>query len=217
MSRVSQVAEQIGAAICTGRLRPGESLTAEDVQSQTGTSRSGVREALGILMSLGLLRVRRRVGYEVCDIQHWQHLAPEVTRWRFAGPDAEPLAAELAALRAAIEPAAAAAAARLATAPQRAEIAAAASQIWTSALAGDREGFLEADVRMHAAILAASGNRLFASLGGLLAESLPPRAPDADSISGAEATAHLDLAAAISAADDEKAERLLREIITRTA
>lgn len=212
-SRVEKVTELLGSEICSGVLGEGTAVTAADVQARTGTSRSAVREGLGILVSLGLLRVRRRIGYEVCRSADWMLLAPEVVRWRLAGPDARHALAELLALRALIEPAGAAAAARSASASERESIAATAGRVWATAASGDREGFIAADVELHRRVLSASGNGLFDSLGDLLAESLPPRAPDAASISLAEARAHLDLADAIVQADADRAEELSRRIV----
>lgn len=212
-SRVDDVADLVGRAICSGEFEPGHRLTAEGLQERTGISRTAVREALGLLTSYRLIRPRRRIGYEVCEREAWQVLAPAVMRWRLAGPSSEAVTAELGALRALVEPAAAAGAAVTATEQERAAIAASAGTLWSAAVSGDHDGFVTADVALHREILAASGNALYRALGDLLTESLPSRAPDADSIELADARAHLDLADAVVRGDEAAAARVAAEII----
>jgi DNA-binding FadR family transcriptional regulator len=54
---VSQLAEQFERDILSGKLAPGDRLPSErDISAQVGVSRSVVREALGRLASLGLIR-----------------------------------------------------------------------------------------------------------------------------------------------------------------
>ncbi|MDI6943345.1 FCD domain-containing protein [Microbacterium barkeri] len=204
-SLVAGVVDALGADICAGRLAPGTALTLEAVQERTGVSRPAAREAMSALATLGLVAPRRRIGFEVADPERWQRLAPEVMRWRLAGPARDAVTAELTALRALVEPAAARAAASAASASDRAEIAARAGALWSAAAGADREAFVAEDRALHTAVLAASGNSLFRALGGLLAESLPPRAPDAAHISLEAARRHLELAEAITAGDGERA------------
>jgi DNA-binding FadR family transcriptional regulator len=214
-TRVAVVTELLGREICAGTIAVGTPLTAEALQERTGVSRGAVREALSILGSLGLVRSRRRIGFEVLPADEWQRLTPEVMRWRLAAGDSG-IVAELTALRRLVEPAAARAAAGLASAEQRAFIAVSAGSMWAAAASGDREGFVAADVALHEVILRASGNSLYLSLGSLFAVSLPQRAPDAESISRDEARAHLDLADAIARGDADAADAGARAIVSRT-
>jgi DNA-binding FadR family transcriptional regulator len=209
-SRVDQVVDTLGRMICGGDLAVGSRLTADEVQVRTKTSRSGVREALGILVSLGLVMPRRRIGYEVRPRADWNVLAPEVMRWRLDGEEGEAVTAELTALRLLVEPAAAAAAARRVDHEGGVAIAASAAALWQAAVSGDRDAFVAADTDLHRRILEQSGNDLFRALGSLLSESLPRRAA---TISLDEAHAHLDLADAIAQSDAERAERVAREIV----
>lgn len=215
-SRVTYVAETIGVGICAGTHLPGDSLTAESIQEQTGTSRSAVREALGILVTLGLLRVRRRIGYEVQPALNWQLLSPEVVRWQLATEGSE-TSRELVELRAIIEPAAAAFAAARATTEERAAIAAAGARMWDAAIRSHHRDFVDADIIFHQSILVASRNRLFAPLGALLTESLPLRAPDEKGLSLDEARAHLDLADAIARRDSARARVVAEKIVATTS
>src|SRR5690242_6839329 len=54
---VTQLADALEQAILSGELKPGDLLPSErEISSQRGVSRSVVREALGRLASLGLVR-----------------------------------------------------------------------------------------------------------------------------------------------------------------
>src|SRR5256885_12746458 len=57
IDHVTRVARQLEEAILSGELAPGDYLPSErDLQTQMNVSRSVVREALGRLASLGLVR-----------------------------------------------------------------------------------------------------------------------------------------------------------------
>ncbi|MGO3884780.1 MAG: FadR/GntR family transcriptional regulator [Mycetocola sp.] len=212
-SRVDQVSDLIGSEICSGVLQPGTALTAEGLQARAGASRTVVREALGVLTSLGLVRVRRRIGYEVCAQRDWTILSPEVMRWRLAGPDSSAVQAELTALRDLLEPEAAALASASADAETRAELARTAAELWSAALAGDRDRFVTTDIHFHRTVCEASGSSVVAALGEVLAEALPPRAPSGTELSHDQARAHLDLADAIVRGDAAEARRLSHLIV----
>lgn len=216
-SRVAGVWNALGLEISSGLLPTGAVLTTEEVISSTGNSRVVVREALGRLVALGLLRVRRRIGYVVTPSAEWQRLAPDVVRWRLSGPDALRLAKELSALRTLLEPEAAACAAANGSTEQRQSIVSAGTAVLAGAINRDREAFLDADVRFHRLILDASGNDLFLALGGTLAEALEPRAGAVEDISLDAARAHVDLAEAIASSEQERARGLARRIAAHTS
>jgi len=63
---VSQLADQLERAILSGELAPGDLLPSErDISAQRGVSRSVVREALGRLASLGLVKSQHGSGTRV--------------------------------------------------------------------------------------------------------------------------------------------------------
>lgn len=103
----SRVLETIGRAIVSGELPPGHVDTVEGLGQRTGASRSIVREATRVLVSLGLVSAGRRVGLTVLGRDRWDVLDPAVIRWRLDSPDRERQVDELRALRLAIEPEAA--------------------------------------------------------------------------------------------------------------
>lgn len=216
-SRVDLVVEQVGEAICRGEIAPGTPLTIETLQRRTETSRSAVREALSVLTNLGLVRPRRRIGFEVCPASMWQLLSPEVMRWRLESDVDGRLTEELTALRALIEPRAAHLAAASTDDAARTTITEAAAELWAAAAAGDRDRFVAADALLHRAVLTAAGNSLFGALGDVMTTALPGRAPDADSISRERARTHLDLADAIARRDGPQAATLMSTIVEPSA
>jgi len=65
--RVSQVVQHFEESILTGRLKPGDLLPPErDLSAELKVSRSVVREALGQLASMGLVRRQQGSGTRVC-------------------------------------------------------------------------------------------------------------------------------------------------------
>ncbi|EGY77219.1 GntR-family transcriptional regulator [Cutibacterium avidum ATCC 25577] len=61
----SSVASRLGARIVDGDLQAGDVLRLEDIEQESGASRSVCREAVKILESLNLVRSRRHVGVTV--------------------------------------------------------------------------------------------------------------------------------------------------------
>lgn len=66
IDRVSQVVNWLEAEIVSGKMAPGDALPSErDISAQLGVSRSVVREAIGRLASLGLVRSQHGSGTRV--------------------------------------------------------------------------------------------------------------------------------------------------------
>lgn len=172
-SRHDALVERVGAAIVHGRLRAGSRLTTSDLVD--GSSRGAAREAVRVLQSLGLVRVRRRTGIEVRAAAEWNVYAPEIIAWRLAGPDRDRQLRELSALRGAIEPLAARAAATNADDGQRGELVASVLEMARSEHDADGAVYLAADVRFHRTLLTASGNSMFAALGSVVEAVLAGR------------------------------------------
>ena len=114
--------ERLGSAIVRGELTAGSRLITAELS--TGSSRGAGREAVRVLQSLGLVRVRRKTGVEVLPATEWNVYAPEIIAWRLAGPGRKTQLRELGELRGAIEPLAARAAATHATDAQRQDLVA---------------------------------------------------------------------------------------------
>lgn len=169
----AQVLETLGQQIVDGLLRPGTVVRPEAVAEEYGVSRSVVREALRVLQSLGLVEPRQRVGTLVRPASSWELLAPTVIRWRGDSPAYFAQQRELLELRLGVEPVAAALAATNTT--TTAAVLAAATDMAAACDRDDSRAYLEADVRFHRALLAASGNAVFTHFAGTVEALLRTR------------------------------------------
>ena len=212
-----RVLDELGTAVTGGTLEPGHTVSIDGLVGRTQASRSIVREAVRVLVGLGLLAARRRVGVTVQPETEWDVLDPRVIGWRLAGPDRAAALADLRALRRAVEPAAAAAAAERVSARAtdgREALLAAAERLTTATGPGDAATFLQADRDLHRAVLDLSGNTLFVRLGRVLGRALDERAgigPDAHDV-----RLHVDLVRAVVAGDARGAAAAMQEIVDRT-
>jgi DNA-binding FadR family transcriptional regulator len=167
--------EAVGAAIVQGVHVPGSRLSTTDLADLHGVSRSAAREAVRVLESLGLVRVRRRSGVEVLPRREWNVYAPEVLAWRLAGPERGDQLRELSELRSAVEPLAARLAAATATPAQREVLVASVVEMARTEHDADSDEYLSADIRFHATLLEASGNGMLATLAGVVESVLRGR------------------------------------------
>jgi DNA-binding FadR family transcriptional regulator len=106
------VAREIGMAIVSGMLKPGQPLDGEiEAASSRKVSRNTYREALRMLVAKGLIVSRTRTGTRVSEIAEWNVLDPDVLAWTFSGTPRPAVIHALFELRSVVEPAAAALAA----------------------------------------------------------------------------------------------------------
>ncbi|PZE54650.1 FadR/GntR family transcriptional regulator [Curtobacterium sp. MCLR17_044] len=217
-STFERVLDQVGAAVVSGAVAVGSRRSVDDLVTWTGASRSIVREAVRVLVALGLLSARRRVGVTVLGVREWDVLDPRVVRWRLRGPDGDRVAVELRELRAAVEPAAAAAAARRAAldacADRREALRTTADELAAAATRDDRLDFVAADVRFHALVLDLSGNALYRRLHQVVGQVLRERGsirPDRHDVG-----LHLALADAVLDGRPDDAASTMRAIVDRT-
>lgn len=212
----ARVLETIGRDIVRGGLETGRSDTVEGIGDRTGASRSIVREATRVLVSLGLLSAGPRVGLRVLPPECWNALDPAVIRWRLDSPGRARQIDELRDLRLAIEPEAARLAAERRTGVQAAALVAAAR---TLAGAHGATEYLAADQLLHGLVIASSGNTMFARLGSVVDAALEERAMHeraALAVEPHDSMLHVSLADAIAEADPSAAADLMREIVLRT-
>lgn len=162
------IARDLGMAILTGTVQPGDALGGEIEESaRAGISRTAYREAIRILIAKGLLDSRPKAGTHVLPRRRWNLLDPDVLAWMFAGADPEAdstrsFVRDLFELRGVIEPAAAAFAARRRTPDQIATMRAALDGMRAHGLA--TEAGQAADKDFHAAIMDAGRNEALAAL-----------------------------------------------------
>jgi len=144
-SLTDQVAATLRTAVREGRLTPGHLYSAYRLADELGVSRSPVREALLRLAEVGLVRFERNRGFRV--------LLP---------PPAD--LAEVFAVRLALEVPAVRRVARRADPAVAAELRAELEAMAAAAADGDEPRFMQHDQRLHAAVLAAAGNRRVAAI-----------------------------------------------------
>jgi DNA-binding FadR family transcriptional regulator len=211
-----RVVDELGGRIVRGAWRPGESLPVEDaLASEIGVSRGALREAVKAVAAKGMLQVRPRTGTRVLPPEEWNHLDRDVLRWQQAG-DAAALLRDTGELRRVVEPAAA----RLAAARARPEdvraLYAALEEMEAAAVRPGRDGYVEADIAFHRALLDASGNHLLGSLGRAIEIALEHSFAVSTQTPGAvkgSLPAHRVIAEAVESGDAAAASTAVMEII----
>lgn len=166
-----QVAHDIGRQILGGMVKPGDLLPNETELSQRlGVSRTALREAIKVLAGKGLIESRPKTGTRVRPRKSWNFLDPDVLAWAVHGATAKQFVDELFELRRVIEPAAAALAAERAKPDDIARMEAALARMAAEA---SEDGIGAAgDIAFHNAVLQASDNELFRSLGSVVEVAL---------------------------------------------
>jgi len=158
-SRHAQVVDELGARIVRGLLPPGAVLPKEDdLVTELGVGRSALREGVKMLAGKGLLETRTSAGTRVRAREFWNHLDPDVLRWRFTDSASAQDISTLADLRIALEPGAARLAAETTDRAARARVQQAMTNLW--ATVDEPEQFIEADLAFHRAVFVAGDNDL---------------------------------------------------------
>lgn len=213
----TDVLDSLGREIVSGRMRPGEAITLEEVQERYAVSRTLARDCVRTLESVRLVESRRRVGIVVLPREKWAALAPEVIRWQLEEDPRGPKLGGLTELRAAVEPVAAAVAARRATEEQRSRLLELAASIRATGERGSVASYLEDDIAFHCLILTASQNDAFAALTGVIAEVLTGRARlggDVDIPKAEALDLHERVARCIATGDALGAEEAMRALVS---
>ncbi|MBW3092982.1 FadR family transcriptional regulator [Bifidobacterium sp. 82T10] len=208
--------DEWGTAIVDGDIAVGERLPEPDMGGET-PSRTVTREATRVLESMGLVSVRRKAGATVNPIGQWNMFDPQVIRWRLGGAHRLDALHELSQLRAAVEPVAARLAADSATPEQWAALTEAAIGMVAHSDHANEQEYLDADMLFHRTLLEASGNLMFAKLGGVVASTLEGRTRHElmPSVANQEAlNLHAEVAALIRKGDGPAAEDAMRRIVT---
>ena len=166
----ARVIHDLGKRIIGGEFPAGEPLPPQDACcALLGVSRSVLREALRVMAAKGLIEARPKAGTFVRPREAWNFLDPDILEWRLETPDADKVMDQLYELRQVVEPVAASLAAAKAKLADFNKISAAYEEM---AVAGDEAYVVEPDLKFHRAIIAASGNDLFASLGRVVEAAL---------------------------------------------
>lgn len=210
MARVhDMIVSTLGRQIVSGHFAPETALGSEIELGQLySASRTAMREALKILSSKGLIDSRPKVGTVVGARSNWNMMDPMVLGWALEDTQQSAKVMEdLYILRRAIEPVAA----RLAAVNHEEEdYHAIRRALRAMATYVDHRDKAEQDLAFHIAILRATGNDLFLSLGELISVGLRhifragfDATPDEDD---RWITRHRRVADAIHARDPDSAE-----------
>ena len=215
----SQVLDEIGQAICEGRMPAGTTFTTEALEIKYQVSRSVIRESLRALEAMGMVTSKRRVGNRVLPMSEWNVYDLSVIRWRLAGHGRIAQLRSLTQLRTAIEPEAAKLAASRGALTQASDLMGLAGRLWAAGRSGDQEGFLTLDIEFHSLVMEMSGNEMFTRLNNLVSEvligrtnyGLMPQFPHDEALQ-----MHVDVANAIQSGNAEAAGASMLGIMTRT-
>lgn len=167
----AQLARLIGGRIVAGEFRPGDSLPIEaELCQEYGVSRSTVREAVKNLAAKRLIEVAPKLGTRVLPFADWNLLDPDVLSWRLSAQFDERIIEDLYEVRQCFEPRACYLAARYGTVEDHERIgrryADMVSMLDQAALAAGAES------EFHLAIIAATHNGLFVTIGGAVKTAL---------------------------------------------
>ena len=152
------VVDRIGEAIVSGRLAPGEVIDLAALEVELAASRSVVREAIRVLADKGLVHAKPKRGTVVRERDHWSLLDPDLLRWQYESESDTSFLANLAEVRAIVEPAAAGLAAARHTDEDLAVLRAALGMMEDAT--ADPEAIVAADLAFHRALLTATHNDL---------------------------------------------------------
>jgi len=211
-----QVLSQLGPALVSGQIAEGTVLRIDQIAQTHGVSRTVARDVVKVLESLQVVSTRRSVGVTVRPRSEWNVFDPRLIRWRLAGPDRARQLRSLSELRDGVEPVAAALAAVHAQPEHIGQLTAAVIGMSVTGRQGDLETYLQYDTAFHCALLAASGNDMFAALSSVVGEVLAGRTHHDLMPAHPEPAAirlHADVAQAVASGDASGAERAMRAIV----
>jgi len=158
-----KIAQEVGADIVSGRLKPGALLADEITASgRRRVSRSAYREAIHILAAKGLVHSRPKLGTRVSPLASWHLLDPDVLAWMFTVEPQHELLVNLFELRKMIEPEVAALAAERRSLKQLNEMGQ-ALEVMARETLHSQEG-RDADEAFHAKLIEACANPFLTSL-----------------------------------------------------
>ncbi|KPI07534.1 GntR domain protein [Actinobacteria bacterium OK074] len=157
-----QAVEELGRRIVRGDYPPGSVVDPVGFETELGVSKTVVREALRVLAAKGLLESRQKRGTTIRPRADWNLLDSDLLRWQGSSAPTDGFLADLAEVRAIVEPAGA----RLA-ATRRTPSDLAALRRALAAMGGggaDADAMVEADLAFHRALLDAAHNELLSRM-----------------------------------------------------
>jgi GntR family galactonate operon transcriptional repressor len=210
-----QVVNDLGERIVSGRLEPEKPIDLDRLASELDISRTVLREVLKVLAAKGLVDARQKRGTFVLPRARWQLLDADVLRWQFSSRPTAELLGQLAEVRAIVEPAGARLAAQRRDDADLAALSEAVEAMEMST--SDTQTAVDADLRFHRALLAASHNELLERMEATIEVGLAAR--DALVHDGHDESvedpvpAHRAVFEAVRAGDPDAAERAMRALL----
>jgi GntR family galactonate operon transcriptional repressor len=170
----AQVANHLGARIIAGEFRPGSSLPIESELCEIyGVSRTTIREAMKSLAGKRLIEVSPKVGTRVLPFSEWNLLDRDVLAWRLQSQFDNKIVEDIFEMRLCFEPRASFLAARDGTAEDHALI----EHHFRELVSAHEQGLpvktaSESALEFHLAIINASHNGLFVTIGSAVKSAL---------------------------------------------
>ena len=214
----SQVCREIGRRIVAGLFPEGQFIDDENkLCERFSVSKSVVREAIKILVSKGLLEVRRGNGTRVRQRASWNLLDDDVLAWHQGAEPKPDFLRKLIDVRLMVEPKAAFWAAGAATNEQINEIRKAHSDMEQ---AESIQEYVVADAKFHRAVLRGANNELLTAMEGVIFSALLSsiKITNNDPIDNRERSLplHFEILEAIEIHDRESAEFAMRKHMADT-
>ena len=206
-----QISRELGRRIVAGHYKEDALIEDEGKLSQRfGVSKSVIREGVKLLVSKGLLEVKRGSGTRVRRRAIWALLDDDVLAWHLSVDPKPMFLRQLLDMRQMMEPKAAGWAAQHGTDAQHAEIEAA--QIRMEEESHSIEDFVVADALFHRAILRAANNEILLSMEGVIFSALLSsiRLTNRDPRENASSIPfHREVLDAIKARDHKQAQKMM--------
>lgn len=167
--RLSPLAHEFGLMIVSGQLKQGDALSEKIFGTGRGISRTSFREAMKVLEGKGLVVSRQNTGTQVAPRSNWHLLDPELLSWRIASGSIGSFVSDFFEFRRTVEPSAAEMAAQHPGHAAIAEARAAFEQMrQLEPIDPFGERYVEADMRFHQSLFAASENEFLVAIGHIL-------------------------------------------------
>lgn len=216
--QVPFVVNKLGKQIVSGEYNSGDTLPIEpELAGILGVGRNALREAVKVLAGKGLISTAPRSGTKVRPREDWNMLDPDVLSWYTACEINSPkFILDLTEMRRIIEPEAAELAAARAERDNISEIMSAYEAMEQSIKDNDSEGYMQADIDFHDAILMATHNAVLSNLRNAITAFLKVNfsvAAHHPSAASDNLEKHRKIAWAIAAGDVKKARSVTLELL----
>jgi GntR family galactonate operon transcriptional repressor len=214
-----QISRELGRRIVAGHYKEDALIEDEGKLSQRfGVSKSVIREGVKLLVSKGLLEVKRGNGTRVRRRASWALLDDDVLAWHLSVDTKPMFLRQLLDIRQMMEPKAAAWAALHGTDAQHADIEAAQSRMEEES--HSIEDFVVADALFHRTILRAANNEILLSMEGVIFSALLSsiRMTNRDPRENVSSIPfHRKVLDAIKARDHKQAEKMMNDHLSDTS